>query len=1284
MSFKKTLYHSAGLCLLLLIFWACSVSDKLSVKSTNFQKEIHQQQNLIFTFNKDIAKPEQLEQWLDTEFIKISPAVPGKFKFTSPNTLIFSPEKGFLPSTDFKAELTPALLQSTELAATVLDENKSFSFNTPYLSLVNTDMLWASSQTGTPQVNLNLTFNYPVKPEEVAKLLKLKLDGSDITFQVLSVSEGKNIKVALPDREASQISRKALQITLESGLSTAGNHKGEKAVFDTEIPATDQFQILQAVTDRMTTETYIRVYTNQAVISSEKEIEKLVSISPKVAFSVELTDFGFLVKGNFYEGENYTLTIDKNLKGVFGKPLLDSYNHYLAFGRVTPKISFSDASGIYLTSLGEKNLGVRIYGMDEINLQVYKVYQNNLLHYIRQIQYYLDDAESDYGYFYEGNPANFGDVIYDKVFKINELQKNGDQFLVNMANIQAEDKMPFEGVYLVMVRSNNDRWVRDGQIVSVSDIGLTARRTKDEMLVFANSIRNTQPLADTEIALVSQSNQEVAKMKTNQDGVAIFKLDDLTKKMGVDMISARLNKEFSFMYLRANSVSTDRYDVGGLQSNQAGYQAFIYGQRELYRPGEKMYFKTVLRNDRWNPVANLPVKFDILLPNGKIFITKKGTANEQGTYETDIQLPENAVTGAYTAQISTANGYVLSTKNVNVEDFMPQRIKVSASMSKEVYSGNDAMIVKGQALNLFGPPAANRKYETELVLRTAVFSPDRKNKTLAAYDFSMRYNKEVYLDNAVNEGTTDENGEFSASFDFPPQYAGLGAIEGTVWSIVFDETGRPVGKTSYFDVYTREQFFGIRHLDGYWFATGSSLSFPLVAVNKDGKAIVTTKARVVIIRKEWETVLEQNYGDYRYISREREFVERDQVLTVTGTGTSVNFVPVRSGYYEVRVYEPDSPEDYNDQNTVTAYASSSFYAYAWGNATASSFQVDKEGEVKIVFDKDVYRPGDKAKILFNTPFKGRMLVTVERDKVYDYYFVNTTERSAALEIPIKEEHLPNIYVSATLIRPMESSNMIPLTVAHGYENAKVESSDSRINIDIKVVEKSRSNTKQEISFKTNKPNAELTVAVVDEGIMQIKNQQTPDPHGFFYQKRALEVAGFDIYKRLLPEIAVRGRYGADGYDLNGRSNPLSNRRVKPFAVWSGTIKTDNTGAAKFTVPIPVFSGEARIMAVAVKDNAFGSAEAKFKIADPIVVSAGIPRFLSPEDIAAVPVTVTNTTTSAAEVSVKLETGDILSISGSNTITVSIPANTEKQVLFNVAAKPKIGETFINIKVNGLG
>src|SRR5690242_11558207 len=154
--------------------------------------------------------------------------------------------------------------------------------------------------------------------------------------------------------------------------------------------------------------------------------------------------------------------------------------------------------------------------------------------------------------------------------------------------------------------------------------------------------------------------------------------------------------------------------------------------------------------------------------------------------------------------------------------------------------------------------------------------------------------------------------------------------------------------------------------------------------------------------------------------------------------------------------------------------------------------------------------------LFTTPFDGKILVTVERNHLIKYYYVDTKNKAASLSLPANEDALPNVYISATLFRPMDGSEM-PLTVAHGVKSVMVENTTNHIPVTVNVVAKSRSKTKQTISVKTT-PGAYVTIAAVDEGILQVKDYATPDPYAYFYQKEGLSMNSYDIYPWLLPEI----------------------------------------------------------------------------------------------------------------------------------------------------------------------
>ncbi|HYG15902.1 MAG TPA: alpha-2-macroglobulin family protein, partial [Bacteroidia bacterium] len=358
-----------------------------------------------------------------------------------------------------------------------------------------------------------------------------------------------------------------------------------------------------------------------------------------------------------------------------------------------------------------------------------------------------------------------------------------------------------------------------------------------------------------------------------------------------------------------------------------------------------------------------------------------------------------------------------------------------------------------------------------------------------------------------------------------------------------------------FDIFTQQVMYGIK-LDDYYVSTGEPMKAQLVALDKDGKPSRGAKALVNVVQYEWQSVLTRGYSNYYYTSKKVEKLVSTRMVNFSGGDATFTFIPPRSGSYEIRVMREGS----------NRYVSSSFYAYRWGTTTTASFDVNTEGSVDIVFDKEKYEVGENAKVLFKTPFAGKLLVTLERNGIYEYRVVNTDKKSAEIEIPVKDEFLPNIYVSATLIKPLENSN-IPLMVAHGFASLKVEKKATILPVQITAVDKSRSTTKQKITVKTT-PGAQVTLALVDEGILALKNFETPDPHGHFYAKRALEVNSYDLYPFLFPELTGRSRSGGDGYALEKRVNPLSNNRVKLVSFWSGILTTNGSGEATYEVDIP--------------------------------------------------------------------------------------------------------------------
>jgi hypothetical protein len=1278
-----------------IMFHACSGGNDLAITSKNFESQIDLQQNLVMEFSAPLVPDSLLNAWDSTQYVKFTPAVQGSFKWTSPTTLVFSPSAGFRASTDYKAELTESLLQNAgkrEQKRVSLPSERNINFHTPYLALQNAGALWvragggqvsAGASVGAPSVELriDLAFNYNVAPQSLSERLQVAIDGKTVPFTLKNTQAAQTLAFTVQCRK--EDGGKPLTITLGKGLRSVESEwtTPEDTKQALTVPSPDEFKINAVTTDYDDDNPIIRIQTSQSLFDAT--VQPFVSVQPQPKnFSVEALETGIVIRGAFQPDSAYQLTVSKNLRGLFGGELGSDYVQTVNFGTLVPTIKFTEAKAMYLSTQGSKNIGVKISNVGKIEVIVEKVYENNLLAYNRNggktYDGRYDDATGEYTSWEDYMSVDdFGDPVFRKVIDTKTLPKaNGASLL----NLDFQDKLAGKGLYIVRVISTDQKWLRDSRMIAVSDIGLIAKMSDDALFVVANSIKNAEPIASAEVRVISRHNQIIAKGETNKDGVVkLSNLRGTTPGSAPAIITATANGETTYLMLADTRVETSRYDVGGLQENASGLQAFIYGDRDMYRPGETVKFNVVLRNLDWSPAAKQPVKIKIILPTGKEYTVLKRTLNDEGAVENSLAMPASAMTGGYAIEVYTMNDVLLASQRFNLEEFLPDRISVTMALSAEVVRPGTSLRITATALNLFGPPAANRNYNAEIYLKRRLFTA----KGFEKYNFALqsggsrssRYGEDnvesTPMEPLTRAGVTSPEGTLAEDVEIPANYRDIGLLQGSAFVTVFDENGRPVVRMKPFTVPTQEIFYGIQSIDRYQ-TTRQALQIPLVAVDANGKTANNVQASVRVIRHNWVTVLERdpyNSSRYHYVSQKQEITELERTMTISGGSTSIAFTPRTSGEYEIRVAKPG----------VKSYVSEFFYAYGWGDTQASSFEVSKEGEITIESEKTTYQSGETAKLLFKTPFAGKLLVTVERSGVLDYYTLATDQKSAKLELKIKDEYTPNIYVSATLIKPLDDGAM-PLTIAYGYHPLKIEKSGTKLPVSITVAEQSRSKTKQTITVQTGESDAEMTIAVVDEGILQLKNFQTPDPYGYFYQKRALQVSAHSVYPLLFPDLRPRSSVAGDAA-LANRINPFSNKRVKLIALWSGIVKASG-GKFSYTIDVPEFSGALRVMAVAYKGNKFGSAEKTMRVADPIVISSGLPRFLSPGDEALVPVTLTNTTPREASAQIAVSGEGAVGVGDGNQ-SVSLPPNSEKRIFVKVGTRG-LGAGAVNVQVNSMG
>ncbi|KAA6439592.1 alpha-2-macroglobulin family protein [Dyadobacter flavalbus] len=1268
--------HTVAFCILAfvsLLLGSCSSVNEVRVSGTNFTNEISQSQNLIFTFNKDLVPQNELNNWDSTQYIAFEPAVRGKFKWTAPNELVFSPVTGFGAATAYKAKLTEFLISKTDKDKKLGISSEPVDFHTPYLRLSETESWWTISQeSGRQEARLKLIFNYPVNTQHVAEKLKLSLAGKAVDYRILPSVNDHIVMLALANTGKADNNPASISLTLDKGLKAQNTtYVTQEALTHTaSLPSPLHLEITDIETGFENNTPFVRIVTTQEL--NRESIENGFSINPAVTPKTEAMENGFIIRADFNETDTYALLVNKSLKGMLGQTLEEETSRDLFFGKMPPGISFVNKKALYMTPKSSKNVGVQIVNIPKVQVRISKLYANNILAYIRNNRWnnydYVDEEWLPTGSFNfsDDTDGNFSDVLVDKVVETENLPKNKG---ISALNIALPDDNQRRGIYLVSVNSNEERYQGATKLVSISDIGLIAKQGKDELWIFANSIKTNEPLSDLEITLVSSNNQHIQTVTTDGEGIAhVEQLSEKAPGFKVAMITAEGKEDFNYLILNDTKVETSRFEVEGRRDNASGFQAFIYGQRDIYRPGETMHFNTVLRTQSWQNAENIPLKMRMLTPNGREYRTWRKNTNEQGAVETEVKMDAAVLTGTYVFEVYNANDVLLTSQAVSVEEFMPDRIKVDLSGAAKKYTSGATIALTATAVNLFGPPAAGRTYEMQSQLTSKTFDAAE----FSEYTFNIP--AETSLMSERRQGVTNEQGQATEKFELSPELKDKGLLEGKIYVTVFDENGRPVNRLHRFEVFTQPVFYGIKLPDLY-VGTNAPVPVEIIGVNSKGLLQKGASAKVEVVRLEYQTVVEKKYDQLQYTSKKSEKTVYSNTLNLTNGKTLFQYVPTVSGEYEIRVRRPGA-----EHSTLA-----NFYAYGYGYTQYSSFEVSNEGRVIMKTDKEKYKVGENATILFKTPFDGRLLVTVERNSVLEQHILTTEKKAAELKISLKEEHLPNVFVTATLIRPFDASDL-PLTVAHGFTPVFVEDPDRKLSVDITSIEKSRSKTRQHIKIKTQ-PGAQVTLAVVDEGILQIKNSKTPDIHGYFYSKRALEVTSHDLYAQLFPELTITGTssFGGDGYDLERRINPLSNGRTELVSFWSGILKANGNGEATFDVDIPQFSGDLRITAVAYKNNAFGSAAKNMKVADPIVISAGLPRFLSPGDELTLPVNISNTEQKAAPATVTLQlNGPLTSDKASSTQKIVIPAGKETRAVFSVKALLAMGIGNVTIKVNAFG
>lgn len=1248
--------------LILLLLFSCSSKDLVEITKFTPTGEVERTANFTIEFNKELAPPDKIGEWLTDEFIVFKPQIKGKFKWIDSKTLQFSPDFALESMQEYSADISEKVLFDRNLSA----DFETVIFNTPHFDATKAEFFWnrIPHKNHIASIQVNLYFNYPVETSSLAENISIELDGKKRDFNFITSNESTLISLNLGEIKQTD-EEQVIKVVISKGLESILGKEGmtEDREFEYELAKVTNLDINNVNAGYDGKQGFIDIYLNQPIVS--ENIKNFIELDPSNDMDVKVYENHIKLLLNNKSVTQYNLKVKKGIKGIYGGELDREFEKNVSLYNLEPAIYFTDKEGKYLMLEGSKKLSVNVVNVDTVSVEVSQISKNNILYYKNRYNYYYD-----YSYSPHYSPDSYGKALYKE--KIGSKSSGNWLNTVNLDLSKAyEDK--FKGVILLDVRSDEKRWIKDTKIFSVSDLGIIAKKSGDELIIFINSISNAEPVQNAEVEVYSTHNQPMLKEVTNSFGVVKFDLKITNKRKDYPrIIFVEYGGDFNYLDLRESNIETSRFNVGGTNDYHKDYKVFIYGDRNLYRPGETVNLSAIVRDSKTNVVKDQPVVLKIISPTGKIFEEFPHTLNSQGSFEQSFNMPDYVQTGTYNAELYNGAKKIIGHYSFSVEEFVPDKIRVNLKAEKDKLVPGEKVKIMVESEYLFGGKASNLKYEGEIQFRQTAF----KSEKYKGYNFAEYVGDKSTIETYKFNGKLDEDGHAEIIYEVPKNLKSGGKISAFAYVSVFDLTGRTVNRISEFDIFTKDYFLGIMRNE-YYIKRQSANEFKLAAVDQNDNPLKKFKAVAKLIRYKWDSILRRDVnGRNRYTSVKTEIIEWEKEIEISGTN-SLKIIPPTYGQYELRLSKKDEK----------VYYKTNFYAYGWGSRSASSFDVEKEGKIEIVLDKEKYEPGEKLTALFKCPFSGKLLVTLERNGVYDYKYVEVKDNSAQTEFVLNENYMPNVFISATLFKPYMQDSESPFLVGHGYSPVKIEKKTNILPVTIIASNKVKPKTTQEIIVKTI-PNKDIyvTFAAVDEGILQIKNYETPDAYKHMYARRPLKVSSYDIYPLLIPDVINESSStGGDelARQLKKRVNPVKSKRYKLLSYWSGIKKTNIKGEVKIELPIPQFNGEVRLMALVYEGSKFGYGEKSVKVSDDLILEPEMPRFLSVNDKLVSNVALINTTDKAVKVTISASASGAVKLTSNEELNINIAPNSTQSAVFAFESGNTIGEGKIIYRTAGL-
>jgi hypothetical protein len=875
------------------------------------------------TFSRGVVPADSVNQWTETPFITFTPSIPGKFVWEDTTKLVFSPDGQLPGDAHFTAKLNTALLAQMS-GAKGFEGPGEFSFATETFTLRRAeffyDRIGEKRQVG---IRANLEFTYAVNPQDIPANITLTIDNEQQAIGRVMTTE-KSTVIAVELGTVAQLDkRREIAVTIGEGLVSpeTQTHITMEKPFVYHMPALGEVQIHghEAGTDG--SRGWIKVRTSQEIDSST--VRRHVVLEPAHAFTVRNDGDGFTLQGVFEPGAALHLRITQGMESVLGGKTQNEYEADIVIGNVAPSFGFVSGPGTYMLLGGQHRIEITTINLPRLAVRVSQVFQNNIVHFIDNGRYY-DYSYGDYDEESEGSRrvspkyryyvGNYGrQLSYDTL----SIASPANRQVSTWFDLKPYLSTGYKGFYVIELADPAQGWRSTSKLVSVSDIGMIVKQSAKELAVFTTNLLTTEPMAGVRVALHSTNNQVMGTATTDREGLARFvDYAAQSKDFTLKLVTAETDADYNFINIEDYRVETSRFDVAGRHDEAGQYDAMLYGDRNIYRPGEKILVSGIVRDLARPLPASMPVRLKVFNPQGTMMQETQHILNPEGSFETAFGTQQSSLTGEYRFELYTGNALFLTSYKVSVEEFVPDRLRIVLTPSVTEAKPGETIRYALQAMNFFGPPAADRTWEFEGSFAAIPYV----SKSFPEFRFSDDAAPVYKGEPLVLNGKTDEEGKAECEFPLPENLTSTGLLKARGRVAVFDESGRPVYQGAQTLVFPKPYVIGIRNLGAYYAAPNVPQKMQLIAVDTRDKAIPGFQARVELIRYEWHSVLRQHpeTKTLRYVSERREILEGNDIVTLGEKPLDYTYTAGRSGDYLLRVTKEGD----------TGYNQFEFYAYS--------------------------------------------------------------------------------------------------------------------------------------------------------------------------------------------------------------------------------------------------------------------------------------------------------------------------------------------------------------------